>query len=99
MQATPGHSVLVVPVPELESFVVERTRHYDESFLSADPSFVHAHITLLAPWAADPTAEDLAMVAKIAATTDPFDFVLSELRTFAGGTLYLDPVPAEPSPR
>ena len=96
MRREPGHSVLVVPVPELEPFVVERTRHYDASFLSADPSFVHAHVTLLAPWLAAPSPDDLDRVAKLAAATPAFDFVLAELKTFAGGTIYLDPAPASP---
>lgn len=91
-----GHTVLVVPVPELEPFVVERTRHYDASFLSADPRFVHAHVTLLAPWLTDPSADDLERVAKLAAATDPFDFSLADLCVFAGGTIYLAPVPADP---
>ncbi len=47
--AKDGHHVLVVPVPRLEAFVLERTRHYDDSFVSTDAAFVHAHITLLAP--------------------------------------------------
>jgi len=93
---TAGHSVLVVPVPALEPFVVERTRHYDDSFLSADPSFVHAHITLLAPWLALPSADDLEGVAKLASATEPFDFTLADVRVFPGGTIYLDPVPSGP---
>lgn len=96
MDRSPGHHVLVVPVPELEPFVVARTRHYDDSFLSTDPDFVHAHITLLSPWLEAPRAADLARVAAIAAAAEPFDFVLAELRAFAGGTLYLDPEPAAP---
>lgn len=91
-----GHSVLVVPVPELEPYVVERTRHYDDSFLSADPRFVHAHVTLLAPWLPEPSADDLQCVGKLAAAAEPFDFDLAELRVFAGGTLYLAPEPAAP---
>jgi hypothetical protein len=91
-----GHAVLVVPVPQLEPFVVERTRHYDESFVSADPTFVHAHVTLLAPWLAEPDGDDLERVAKLAAATRPFGFVLAELRVFAGGTIYLEPVPVDP---
>lgn len=93
---SPGHHVLVVPVPRLEPFVVARTRHYDRSFLSGDPSFVHAHVTLLAPWLAEPTAADLERVAKTAAAAEPFRFRLADLRVFAGGTIYLDPVPAAP---
>jgi hypothetical protein len=96
MDRSQGHSVLVVPVPELEPYVVARTRHYDDSFLSTDPTFVHAHITLLAPWLPDPAADDLARVAKLAAATPPFDFVLSRLDVFAGGTIYLAPEPAAP---
>jgi hypothetical protein len=96
MREQSGHSVLVVPVPELEPFVVERTRHYDQSFLSEDRSFVHAHITLLAPWLAEPSPDDLERVGKLAAATEPFDFELSTLRVFPGGTIYLDPVPATP---
>lgn len=91
-----GHSVLVVPVPALEPFVVARTRHYDPSFLSADPRFVHAHITLLAPFLPAPGPAELETVAKIAAAAEPFDFVLAELRVFAGGTIHLAPEPADP---
>jgi hypothetical protein len=96
MDPTPGHSVLVVPVPQLERFVVERTRHYDDSLLSEDTSFVHAHVTLLAPWLAVPSGDDLARVAKLAAATEPFDFVLSDLRVFPGGTIHLAPEPPAP---
>jgi hypothetical protein len=96
MQRSAGHSVLVIPVPELEPFVVGRTQYYDPSFLSEDPAFVHAHITLLAPWLDDPAPDDLDLVAKLAAATEPFDFSLAELRVFAGGTIYLAPDPAEP---
>ncbi len=48
--AYPGHSVLVVAVPPLEPLVRERTRHYDPAYLSADPTFPHAHVTLLGPF-------------------------------------------------
>jgi len=44
---TGGHSVLVVPVPALEEYVRARTAHYDASFVSADPAWVHAHLTVL----------------------------------------------------
>jgi 2'-5' RNA ligase len=96
MVSRKGHSVLVVPVPALEPFVVERTAHYDPSFLSEDPSFVHAHITLLAPWLAEPAPDDLQRVAKLAATTPPFRFELEDLHVFPGGTLHLAPEPAAP---
>ncbi len=44
-----GHTCLAVPVPALEDWVRERTAHYDPSFVSTDPGFAHAHLTLLAP--------------------------------------------------
>jgi hypothetical protein len=91
-----GHSVLVVPVPELEAYVLELTRHYDDSFVSADPAFVHAHITLLAPFLRSPTTDDLERVEKIATAAAPFDFVLEDVRVFGGGTIYLHPEPAAP---
>ncbi len=59
-----GHSVLAVPVPQIDVVVRERTAYYDASFVSADPGFVHAHITLLAPWIDEPTPADLATVAR-----------------------------------
>ncbi|MFD7074337.1 2'-5' RNA ligase family protein [Nocardioides sp. NPDC059952] len=95
-RSSAGHSVLVVPVPELETYVLERTRHYDDSFVSADPAFVHAHITLLAPFLSSPTTDDLEHIGKIAAAAAAFDFRLDEVRVFAGGTIYLPPDPAEP---
>jgi hypothetical protein len=96
MASRKGHSVLVVPVPALEPFMVERTRYYDPSFLSADPAFVHAHITLLAPWLPQPSPDDLERVGKLAAATPPFSFTLADLRVFAGGTIHLAPEPAAP---
>lgn len=88
--------MLVVPVPALEPFVVERTRHYDPSFLSTDPSFVHAHITLLAPWLASPSAEDLELVAKVARRAQAFDFTLAEVEPVPTGAIHLLPEPNEP---
>jgi len=38
-----------VPLPALDDVVRERTAFYDASFVSRDPGFAHAHITLLAP--------------------------------------------------
>ena len=96
MAWTQGHTVLVVPVPALEPFVVARTRHYDASFLSPDPTFVHAHITLLAPWLAEPSEDDLERVGKLAGATPAFEFELADLGVFAGGTIHLAPEPAAP---
>lgn len=94
--APKGHSVLVVPVPELEAYVLERTRHYDDSFVSADPAFVHAHITLLAPFLPEPSAADLERVAKIAEAASPWTYDLAGVEMSAGGNIHLSPEPAEP---
>lgn len=88
--------MLVVPVPQLEDFVVERTRQYDDSFVSTDATFVHAHITLLAPWVVTPTRADIEAVGQIASRTSSFEFVLEELGVFPDGTVYLRPDPAAP---
>ena len=91
-----AHTVLVVPVPQLEAFVRERTEHYDSSFLSADPAFVHAHITALGPFLDDPTADDLAVVGDVVAEVPAFDFVLERTGEFADGIIHLLPDPDTP---
>jgi 2'-5' RNA ligase len=91
-----GHSVLVVPVPALEPFVRDRTACYDASFLSTDPMFVNAHITLLGPWLPQPSAAELARVGRIVADVPAFDFTLAEFDEFPDGVIYLRPEPAAP---
>lgn len=94
-----SHTVLVVPVPELEDFVRDRTQHYDPSFVSADPAFVHAHITALGPFLDDPSDSDLEAVGRIAATTPAVAFKLATLGEFPDGTIHLLPEPSEPFAR
>lgn len=91
-----GHTVLVVPVPALQPFVRERTARYDASFLSADPAFVNAHITLLGPWLPDPADDDLAAVARIVAAEPAFDVRFTHVEGFPDGVLHLPPSPASP---
>ena len=88
-----GHTVLAVPVPALDDVVRERTAFYDASFVSADPDFAHAHITLLAPWTQCPSAEDLARVADIARSVGQFEVKLAQLGEFPDGVIYLRPEP------
>lgn len=92
-QLLAGHSVLAVPVPALDKVIRERTAFYDASFVSTDPEFIHAHITLLAPWASKPTAEDLASVGRIAQKVGSFDITLSRIGEFADGIIHLLPEP------
>ncbi|WP_220474313.1 2'-5' RNA ligase family protein [Propionibacterium ruminifibrarum] len=88
-----GHFVLLIPVPRLESFVRARTIFYDASFLSDDPAFTHAHVTLLAPLDSPPGHEEVARVLR---GHEPFDFELSRLGVFRNGGIHLKPDPAEP---
>lgn len=94
-----GHSVLAVPVPEIEPFVRARWQHYDPSLVSRDPQFTHAHITLLAPYLEDPTEADLDKVAAVLTEAPAFDFELAEVAAFADGIIHLRPEPAAPFAR
>jgi hypothetical protein len=88
--------VLQVPVPQLEDFVRGRTVHYDVSYLSPDPGYVHAHVTALGPFAPELTDDIERRVAAIAAETPAFDFVLERVATFPDGIIHLVPEPDEP---
>lgn len=88
-----GHAVLVLPVPPLEPFVRARTAHYDPSFLSFDPAFTHAHLTVLVPvpWPL-PEGVDEAL-ADLAERTLVPEVVLRRLGAFPDGVLHLVPEP------
>lgn len=91
-----GHTVLAIVVPELDEVVRERTRHYDPSYVSADHRFVHAHVTVHAPWVDTPTGDDLATISSIAAATERFEITFTDLAEFPDGTIYLRPDPPGP---
>lgn len=91
-----AHTVLAIPVVELEPYVRARWEHYDPDWVSVDPDFTHAHITALAPFLTVPTAGDLAEVAAIAHATPAFDFTLAQVATFPNGLIHLVPEPATP---
>ena len=93
----PGHSVLLVPVPALEPFVVERHRHYDQSYVSVDPTFVHAHVTALGPFLPPEGITEAALqtIDEIACATAAFDFTLERVATFPNGIVHLLPEPGE----
>jgi hypothetical protein len=93
------HTVLAVPVPELEGFVRDRTERYDASFLSAEPGFGHAHITLLGPWLDAPGAADLAVVGDLVAGEPAFAYTLERLDQTPLGLLLLAPDPSAPFAR
>ncbi|MDP9823916.1 2'-5' RNA ligase family protein [Nocardioides massiliensis] len=92
-----GHSVIVVPVPlaPVEEFVRARTAYYDASFVSADPDFAQAHVTVLGPWVPRPTAADLSRVAEVLGEIEPFELELGVVAEFPDGVIHLR---AEPAP-
>jgi hypothetical protein len=91
-----GHSVLQVPVPALEEYVAARTRHYDEGFLSTDPDFTHAHVTVLGPFVPHLDATTQRRIAGLAASVEPFAFGLQRVATFPNGIVHLAPEPDGP---
>ncbi|MEI5675897.1 MULTISPECIES: 2'-5' RNA ligase family protein [unclassified Nocardioides] len=91
-----GHSVLQVPVPELEEFVRGRHAHYDPGFVSADPAFVHAHVTALGPFLPSLDRHARERLATVVAGTAPFEVVLERVATFPDGIIHLVPEPARP---
>ncbi|MGN7248856.1 2'-5' RNA ligase family protein [Janibacter anophelis] len=96
MTPSTGHSVLQLPVPPLEDWVRERTRHHDAGFVSADPRFGHAHVTALAPFVRGPSTADLAAIADIVDATAPIPVRLAELGQFPDGIIHLRLEPDEP---
>ncbi|MEO7235409.1 MAG: 2'-5' RNA ligase family protein [Lapillicoccus sp.] len=93
MSPWPGTSSLVVPVPALEEWVRRRHHHYDAAYVSFDPAFAHAHITLLSPFVepAGLTDEVRRRVAGVLSRHEPFEVRLSHVDVFAGGIIHLVP--------
>lgn len=94
----PGHSVLVVPVPPLEALVRWRTRTYDDAYLSTDPTFAHAHVTLLGPFV-DATrleADLVAAVRRVLRRHDPFTACFRDVARFPDGMIHLVPDDEKP---
>ncbi|MFT3876553.1 MAG: 2'-5' RNA ligase family protein [Propioniciclava sp.] len=86
-----GHAVLLVGVPELEGWVRARTAEQDATYVSRDPRFAHAHITVLAPFPPD----GFAQAAAVASAVEPFDYALTCVRSFPNGVIYLPPSPED----
>ena len=81
----------MVAVPPLEALVRRRTRHYDAAYLSSDPTFAHAHVTLLGPFveAADLTPSVSAEVARVLRGHAPFTARFEEVAQFPDGMIDL----------
>ena len=96
--AWPGHSVIVAAVPPLEDLVRRRTRAYDAAYLSTDPTFAHAHVTLLGPFvdAAGLTDSVVSTVGQVLRRHAPFTACFAEVARFPDGMIHLLPDDDEP---
>ncbi len=93
-----AHSLLMVPVPELDPAVRSRLarRETDEPLPDADETL--AHITLLGPFAPLDEVDEglLAELGRFFSDVTPFPFALTGIHQFPGGEVYLSPDPAAP---
>lgn len=89
MTTWPGHAVLQVPVPVLEPAVRARYLRDDPSLLALDPRHIHAHVTVLAPVPAQPTAAQIAALRRGFARVGEFDVTLGGVDVFANGIIHV----------
>lgn len=96
-----AHTVLYVPVPQLEPYIRWRHQHEGPEWLSPEDDHVHAHVTVLGPFVpeADLTPEHDADLAALIGGVPAFAFTLREIRVFPTGLVHLRPEPAEPFTR
>lgn len=87
-----------IPVPDLEPVVRPRMERMNPDLVPEDPDDTVAHITLLAPFVDLTGMTDgvLAELGRFFADVTPFDYQLTGIHTFPGGTVYLSPSPAVP---
>ena len=92
------HSAVQIPVPDLEPVVRARLERRDPDAVPADPDDTVAHITLLGPFAglSDLTDGVLDELERFFSDVTAFDFRLTGISSFPGGTVYLSPSPAAP---
>jgi hypothetical protein len=92
------HSSVHIPVPDLEPVVRPRLERSRPDAVPADADDTVAHITLLGPFADLTGLTDgvLDELGRFFADVTPFDFQLTGIHRFPGGTVYLSPSPAAP---
>jgi hypothetical protein len=90
------HSVLVLPVPELDPVVRPRLERRSPHNMPVDGDDAAAHVTLLGPFAELDGIDDglLSELASFFADITPFTFQLTGINAFPGGQVYLSPEPA-----
>ena len=93
-----AHSLLSLPVPELDTLVRPRLLRRSPEEVPADRHDPVAHVTLLSPFAdrAELTEGVLAELRWFFADVTPFTFTLMSLNRFPSGTVYLAPSPPAP---
>jgi 2'-5' RNA ligase superfamily len=93
-----GHTVIQVPVPELEPLVRRLVIAANPGMNVHEPATVCAHITLLGPFVDRPgvNAELMRTLRGLLAPVRPFTFELSSVERFSSGLVYLAPNRAEP---
>lgn len=93
-----AHSLLTVPVPELDAMVRRRLEVASAEHLPMSATDTAAHITLLGPFAdrEQLTGGVLSELRWFFADVTPFSFTLTRVSRFPGGTVYLTPDPASP---
>lgn len=93
-----AHSLLMVPVPELDAVVRRRLELREPEHLPLEAGDSAAHITLLAPFGSREEVTDgvLAELRRFFSDVTPFDFRLTRVSRFPGGTVYVTPEPAAP---
>ena len=96
MQTPSAYSCLVIPVPELEAVVRPRLERRSPESLLPGRDDVHAHVTLLAPFAGEVDEGVSAELASLFGDVTAFEFRLTRVAEFPGGATYLTPDPAAP---
>ena len=93
-----AHSLLMVPVPELDSVVRARLEKRSPEHLPITPGDTVAHITLLGPFASreELTSGVLSELRWFFADVTPYRYELTRVSRFPGGTVYLTPDPSSP---
>lgn len=93
-----AHSLVLIPVPELDPVVRPRLEQCSPQLVPADPDDPVAHVTLLAPFAALDQLTDgvLDELYDFFADVTPFSFALTGVHRLPGGPVYLSPEPASP---
>ena len=93
-----AHSLVMIPVPDLEAVVRPRLQRLSPELVPDDADETLAHITVLGPFVerGDLTDGVLDELERFFADVTPFEFTLTGIHTFPSGTVYLSPSPAAP---